>query len=386
MEYTSISHTSSFSRRQWLCRAGLTASTFLVGPHLLQEMAAADAPSIEIKDTNGIVRLSSNENPYGPSTSAREAVKAAMDEACRYPYAGAWDELKKQIAEKEGVSTDHVVIGTGSGEILAMTGMAYGMDSGEIIAADPTFQSLLRYAERVGGYVHRVPVDEGLGHDLDAMERRITQAAKMMFICNPNNPTGTLLDPDELRAFCMSISKRVVVFMDEAYIELLDTPEKNTMVNLAREGYNVIVSRTFSKIHGLAGMRIGYAIARPDIVNRIKQFRMTSPNVLGLRAAIASHKDLEFQATSRKKIEEGRMKVYKVLDELGYKYIPSYASFVFFHTGMPIREFQQEMLGRNILVGRPFPPFLDWCRVSIGSQEDMEQFIEAFRNFHLSRA
>ena len=387
MKHSSTSHTSSFSRRQWLQRAGLSASAFLVGPGVLHEMAAADTPKLEVNDPKGaVVRLSSNENPYGPSPSARQAVAAAMDEACRYPYSGAWNDLKQQIAEKEEVTTDHVVIGTGSGEILAMSGMAYGMDSGEVIAADPTYQGLLRYAEHVGGYVHRVPVNDDLGHDLEAMERRITQAAKMMFICNPNNPTGTLLNPDKLRAFCMSVSKRVVVFMDEAYIELIDNPEKNTMVDLVREGHNIIVSRTFSKIHGLAGMRIGYAIARPDIAKRISTFRMTTPNVLGLRAAAASHKDYDFQETSRRRIEEGRQMVYNLFEELNYTYIPSFGSFVFFHTGLPIQAFQKEMLQRNVLVGRPFPPYLDWCRVSIGSKEDMAQFVRAFRDFHTSKA
>ncbi len=368
------------TRRQWFRRAGVSAAGVAVSPHLIEAAAKQRPVSVpHAPAANGLVRLSSNENPYGPSANARAAMTAAYDEACRYPYAGASDDLTEAIAEKEGVSVDHVLIGCGSGEILAMTGMAYGMDSGELIAADPTYQGMLRYAERIGGYVHRVPLDEDLVHDLEAMERRITLAARLVFICNPNNPTGTIVDPVALRDFCTSVAKRAVVFMDEAYIDLLEDPAEHTMIDLVLKGHNVIVSRTFSKIHGLAGMRIGYAIARPDIIQRIARYRMGSPNVLGLRAAIASYQDAEFQAFSRNKIAEGREKVYDALDHAGYVYVPSYGSFVFFHTGTPIQEFQEDMMTRNILVGRPFPPYLDWCRVSIGTSEDMNRFVTAFQ-------
>ena len=374
------SNQNRVTRRQWFRRAGASASTIFIAPHLLQEIAAAESGYVNEPLPNGMVRLSSNENPYGPSPKARKAMMAAFDEACRYPYASAWGDLTKMIAEKEGVTPEHVLIGCGSGEILSMTGMAYGMDSGEVIAADPTYQGLLRYAERIGGYVHRVPLDDNMVHDLEAMERRITLAAKLVFICNPNNPTGTIVDPEKLKDFCLSVSKRAVVFMDEAYIELLEDQEKHTMVDMVKQGHNVIVSRTFSKIHGLAGMRIGYAIARPDIIERIQQYRMGTPNVLGLRAAIASYQDEDFQSTSRQKMAEGRALVYKTLEEVGYSYTPSYASFVFFHTGIPIQEFQKEMKSRNVMVARPFPPFLDWCRVSIGNEEDMNQFVVAMKD------
>ena len=374
------------SRRNWFGRAGVSAAALFFTPQLLQDIAAADRSHESLPTNNGLVRLSSNENPYGPSPKTREAINAAYDEVCRYPYAGSWGELTELIAQREGVSVDHVAIGTGSSEILAMTGMAYGMDSGEIIAANPTYQGLLRYAERVGGYVHRVPLDEYMVHDLEAMERRMTQAAKVVFVCNPNNPTGTIVDPETLRDFCESVSRRALVFMDEAYIELLDEPSKHTMVDLVKKDYNVIVSRTFSKIHGLAGLRVGYAIARPDIIKRIQQYRMSSPNVLGLRAAIASYQDDEFQQFSRLKMAEGRQLIYKQLEGAGFKYIPSYASFVFFHTGTPIEEFQEDMKSRGVLVGRPFPPFLDWCRVSIGNDDDLKQFSTAFQDLVASKS
>ena len=369
------------NRRRWLRRIGSTSAGLMVAPAALAGDAMSPAITQPQPAVGEMVRLSANENPYGPSPAARKAMMEAFDEACRYPYAGAADALTRLIAEREGVTEDHVLLSCGSSEILAMTGMAYGMDSGEIIAADPTYQGMLRYAENLGGYVHRVPLDEYMVHDLEAMEKRITQSAKVVFVCNPNNPTATIADPARLKDFCSSVSSKAIVFMDEAYIELLDDPAKHTMMDQVRAGENVIVSRTFSKIHGLAGQRTGYAVARPDIIKRIGQYRMGGPNVIGLRAAYASLQDNDFQSFSRKKITEGRQGVYDLLDEVGYKYTPSYASFVFFHTGIPIGDFQTAMKDRGILVGRPFPPYLDWCRVSIGTEENMAQFASALRDF-----
>ncbi len=323
------------------------------------------------------VRLSSNENPYGPSQSARDAMTAAFDEACRYPYAGATADLVDLIAEREGVSPDHVLVGCGSSEILAVTGMAYGLHGGELVAADPTYQGMLTYAEKMGAYVHRVPLNDALAHDLDAMERRVTQATRLVFVCNPNNPTATIVNPATLRDFCVSVARRAVVFVDEAYIDLLDDPAAHTMVDLVRKGENVIVARTFSKIHGLAGMRIGYAIARPDIIDRLSTYRMGSPNVLGVRGAIASLHDEAFQAYSRARIAEGRAFVNRHLEAAGHRYAESHTNFVFYHSGVPIQNYQKQMRERGVLVARPFPPYMDWCRVSIGTMEEMQVFASA---------
>jgi len=239
---------------------------------------------------------------------------------------------------------------------------------------------MLTYAEGVGAYVHRVPLTDDLVHDFVAMERRVTPATRLVFVCNPNNPTATIAPPAAVRDFCETVSSRAVVFVDEAYIDLLDDPAAHTMIDLVHQGRDVIVARTFSKIHGLAGMRIGYAIARPDIIARIAAYRMGSPNVLGVRAAIASLQDTAFQAYSRARIAEGRSFVNAVLDEVGYRYTTSHANFVFFHTGVPIQQFQKTMSDLGVLVARPFPPLLDWCRVSIGTTEELQVFATALRS------
>ncbi|MEZ4701228.1 MAG: histidinol-phosphate transaminase [Rhodothermales bacterium] len=377
METPHSSYAALLSRRQWFRRAGGTAMALAVAPQV--SLSREASPTRALRDA-GPVRLSSNENPFGPSPSAREAMSAAFDEACRYPYAGATEDLIACIAEREGVTPDHILIGCGSSEILATTGMTYGLNGGELVAADPTYQGMLTYAESVGAYVHRVPLDADLVHDLPAMEQRVTPATRLVFVCNPNNPTATIAPTSALRDFCDTVSRRAVVFVDEAYIDLLDDPAAHTLVDLVHQDHNVIVGRTFSKIHGLAGMRIGYAIARPDIIKRIGAHRMGSPNVLGLRAAIASLEDTTFQTYSRERIAEGRAFVTGVLDELGYRYAASHANFVFYHTGIPIQQYQKMMRDRGVLVARPFPPYLDWCRVSIGTMDELAVFADAARD------
>ena len=371
----------SMNRRSWFRRAGAAAAGIALAPHVLGATPPSRTSALPRTSVFGSgdvpIRLSANENPYGPSKAAREAMLRHFDEGCRYPYE-AMRDLQKLLAEKEGVSPEHIVIGSGSSEILSMAGLVYGLEGGEIVAAYPTYQGLTRYAEQVGAYVHWVPLDGDMAHDLEAMERRMTSATGLVFVCNPNNPTGTVVEAERLRAFCREASKRAVVFLDQAYVELMDDGGE-TMLDLVLDGHNVILSRTFSKIHGLAGLRVGYGIARPDIAERLGRYRMSSPNVLGLRAAAASYGDEDFQAFSRKKVAEGRRYVYGLLDELGLRYVPSQGNFVFFHTGQPIEAFGTAMQERGILVGRPFPPYLDWCRLSMGKLEDLETFGTALR-------
>ena len=214
-------------------------------------------------------KLNSNENPYGPSKRVRAVMSNTFDRACRYPFANL-RTLVEVIAEKEGVSKDHIVVTGGSTEGLRTAGLVYGLGQGEIIAADPTFQAMLRYAENFGAKVHRVALDEKLEHDLVAMANRINAKTRLIFICNPNNPTGTILDNSKLIDFCKSHDSKAVIFSDEAYYDFIMEAEYPSMVELVKEGRNVIVSRTFSKVYGLAGLRIGYLVAKPEIATKLK--------------------------------------------------------------------------------------------------------------------
>lgn len=365
----------NIDRRQWLKTAGLSGSfTFLGG---LSTMAM-DMPSESPNPINTIAKLNSNENPFGPSQAVRARITSAFDDACRYPSV-VFRPLLEQIAEKEGVSTDHIVITGGSTEGLKAVGLTYGIDGGEIIAADPTFQAMLTYAENFGAYVHRVPVDAAMGHDLDEMDRRINSKTRLIFICNPNNPTGTLLDKNKLRDFCTSASKKTMVFSDEAYYDFITEPDYPSMVELVKDNMNVIVSKTFSKVYGLAGMRIGYLVARPDIASRLQKNIMAMTNVLAIEAAKEALKDEEFYKFSIAKNVEAKNAIYKTLDDLNLAYIKSHTNFVFFKTGRPIDEMIAEMKKENVLIGRPFPPFYKWARISTGTMDDIKLFDAGLR-------
>jgi histidinol-phosphate aminotransferase len=367
---------NAIDRRNWLKTAALSSGlTFLGGASAL----AFSQPSPTTKTSwQDVAKLNSNENPFGPSKRVRQAITNAFDDACRYPSM-VFRALLEQIAATEGVSTDHIVITGGSTEGLKAAGLTYGLNGGELIAADPTFQSMLTYAENQGAYVHRVPVDEQMGHNLAAMEDRINNNTRLIFICNPNNPTGTLLDKNELQRFCERISEQAVIFSDEAYYDFITEPDYPSMVTLVKKGMNVIVSKTFSKVYGLAGMRIGYLVARPDIAKRLQNNVMAMTNVLAIEAAKEALKDDEFYKFSVAKNMEAKQAIYKTLDDLELPYVKSHTNFVFFKTGRHIRDLMPAMEKENVLIGRPFPPFYEWARISTGTMEDMKAFDQGLK-------
>ena len=364
----------NIDRRKWLRTVGLSSGFALMGG--LEALAIE--PSRKSIVSNSLVKLSSNENPYGPSRRVREAITNNFDDACRYPFSVLGD-LVKMIAEKEGVTKDHIVVTGGSGEGLCTAGLVYGMGGGEIIAADPTFQQILRYGEAQGAYVHRVPVTPEMNHDLDAMEKRITTKTRLIYICNPNNPTGTIIEKNKLRDFCKSVSEKAVVFSDEAYYDFITEPDYPSMVELVKKGNNVIVSKTFSKVYGMAGMRIGYLVTRPDIATRLKSSVMARTNILAIAAAKEALKDDEFYKFSILKAAEGKKIIYKTLDDLGLEYVKSHTNFVFFKSGRHIDGLIADMKKENVLIGRPFAPFYDWARISTGKIEEVELFSRALK-------
>ena len=330
------------------------------------------------KTDSSPIKLNANENPYGPSKRVREVLSSSFDLACRYPFR-TLSGFVNLIAEKEGVSKDHIVITGGSTEGLKAAGLVFGGRDSEIVAADPTFQALLRYSENFGTHVHRVPLDADLSHDLEAMSRRITSKTSLVFICNPNNPSGTLLKADAVKDFCLSHDSDAVIFSDEAYYDFITEAEYPSMVDLVKEGRNVIVSRTFSKVYGLAGMRIGYLIARPDMARRLKFAVMANTNILALEAAKAALVDDEFYQYSILKNKEAKEYIYNTLDNLGLPYIESHTNFVFFNSGRHITGLISDMEKRGVVIGRPFPPLYEWARISTGTMDEMHSFGQALK-------
>ncbi|NHF59836.1 histidinol-phosphate aminotransferase family protein [Flavobacteriaceae bacterium TP-CH-4] len=364
----------TIDRRNWLKTMGLSGGFALLGG--LDALALNTTTTTRI--ANRVAKLNSNENPFGPSDRVRAVITETFDDACRYPFQ-ALSGLVPIIADKEGVTKDHVVVTGGSTEGLKAAGITYGLHGKEIIAADPTFQAMLRYAETFGAHVHRVPVDDNFGHDLEAMERRVTGNTGLIFVCNPNNPTGTLLDKDKLKDFCSAVDHRAVVFSDEAYYDYITEPDYPSMVELVKQGRNVIVSKTFSKVFGLAGLRIGYLIARPDIADRLKASVMANTNILAIEAAKEALRDDDFYKFSLAKNVEAKEHVYRTLNNLRLQYIPSHTNFVFFKTGRPIGKLITDMANEQVIIGRPFPPFFEWARISTGTLQEMERFGTALK-------
>lgn len=322
----------------------------------------------------GIADLSGNENPYGPAPAVAEALRDTIDATNRYGYSQE-KELLQQIADKEGVPLDHIVIGTGSTELLNASALAYTSLDKHVITADQSYSAVPAYTRKIGREVVYVPVDDELRYDLDAINLRTTQKTGLVYIVNPNNPTGTVVDSDRLRDFCNSLPAETMVLVDEAYLEFTDDFEHGSMLDLVKKGRNVIVCRTFSKIHGLAGMRIGYSVARPDISAQItahKQCRFMGP--LCAVAASVSLRQTDFQNYCREKAAQGRQLVFDLCESLGLEYARGAGNFVFLNPGMAHAEFRQRMRDKGVNTARSFPPRPDWARVTMGTTEEMQQF------------
>lgn len=356
----------------------VTRRTFLALPPLAAALqAAADAaPAV----APGPVRLIANENPYGPSARALAAIRAALPEAWQYPV-GKDGDLRAQIAAREGVPVSQVMLGDGSGEILRIAALAFTGPGKGVVAARPTFTFLQDYARSLGAPVTEVPLDAALRHDLPAIEAAVGPGTGLVYLCNPNNPTGTLLSGSELRPVVSRLSARAPVLVDEAYLDLWDDAASHSCVDRVRAGESVIVTRTFSKLHALAGLRIGYAIGPAAVIQRCETLRMSILNAAGLAAATASYADLEYQALSRQRLRQALDITQAALRDVGFRSTPTRGNFVFFDTGRPVGEFSAAMRRAGFLVGRPFPPLDTWCRVSMGTVPQMESFADALRRY-----
>lgn len=367
------------NRRDWIKRSSAVGALSLMGNQLFAtDLSKQDQHLFNPRPLANPIQLSFNENPFGPSLKVREAMTEAFDIGCRYPSTFA-SELVEMIAEKEGVSKDHIVVAGGSTEGLKVTGLTYANNGGEIIAAKPTFLAMMTYAKQWGASINWVPLDETLTHDVDEMEKRISTKTKLIFLCNPNNPTSTLLPKDKLVDFCSSASRKTMVFSDEAYYDFIEDKNYPSMVSLVKKGENVIVSRTFSKVYGLAGLRIGYLIAKPEIASKLKKNIVAFTNVLAIKAAMAAMKDDSFHEFSLEKVSACKEIMYQGMNDLGLEYIRSNTNFIFFRSGLNIKSFGQKMLAEGIKVGRPFPPYDDWCRISTGTIEEVQLFNKAMK-------
>ena len=363
------------TRREWINRSATVFGGSLLGAVAgVQSLNAASTTTLLDKP----VRMMFNENPYGPSQIARRAMRKAFEESNLYSMRGAKGEFKELMAKLNGVTPDHIAVGFGSGEILKKAALMNGIDKGELLSPSLTFETINRYAKTMKSNVNRIPMNKNIDIDLNRMNENVNNKTKMVYLCNPNNPTGSLMNTDDLESFCSQVSKKSIVFVDEAYHEYVTDSKYRSMINLVKSGKNVIISRTASKVHGLAGLRVGFAITTPQIAKRLESYLTDSLNIIGLRAAIASYKDKRFQNFSIDMNNKAKKVVTEYLDTKGIQYLDSQTNFMFIKTDIEISDFHPAMEKHGVLVGRPFPPFTNWCRLSMAKPEEMQKFNEGF--------
>ena len=359
---------NSISRKSFIRQSATLFGGALVAPY-------ASLSAFSANKERRLIRMMYNENPYGPSQIAQRAMQKAFSESNLYTMRIARTEFADLVADLNSVDSNQIAVGFGSREILNKAAMMNGLDNGEMVSPRLTFEAINQYAKSaMNTKIIRVDMNDEMHIDLDKMASSITKDTKMVYVCNPNNPTGLALDSNQLESFCKEVSKKIVVFVDEAYHEYAIGDGYKTMAHLVNSNNKIIISRTASKVHGLAGLRVGYAISSTKVAPRLKTYLNGSLNVVGLRAAIASYSDDRFQEFSIRKNNQARKIVTDHLDKKDIKYLPSHTNFIFLKTGLDINKFQPAMEKYGVKVGRPFPPYNNWCRLSMAKPEEMKFF------------
>jgi histidinol-phosphate aminotransferase len=370
-------------QRRAFVRGGLASA--LLAPGMLSLPAAASALSRRGGAAGTIadpIRLGSNENPLGIPDSARDAIIGALAEGHRYPRLNG--AVAARIAELNGVQPHNVVLGNGSSEILQITVQAVSVGGGRarVIIADPTFEQVERYAAAMGAEVVKVPLLPDHTHDIERMNAAALAARGpvLVFVCNPNNPTGTVTSCDAVAEWIGRAPAHVWFLVDEAYLEFVTDPAYRPFVREATSRPHVVVCRTLSKIYGLAGIRVGYAIADAATSQRLTQFvAANNINHLAAAAALASLDDTAYVRRSLDTNAHGLRMAGSTLDELGLEYLPSHANFVLHRINGELGSYIGRMREAGILVGRAFPPMTTWNRVSIGLPDEMQRWADTVR-------
>jgi histidinol-phosphate aminotransferase len=335
--------------------------------------AVAAFPSVLARTAPGApILLNSNENPHGPSPAAMRAIRDQLGEVFRYPD-DAEENLASAIAKLHGVTTRELLLGNGSSDILRLAAFAF---PGKLVTATPTFEALWTHAR---DRVVRVPLTATHAHDLEAMLGAASNAA-LVYICNPNNPTATITPKRAVREFLDAIPSTVTVLVDEAYFHYAESADYESVAPLIATKPNLIVARTFSKIYAMAGLRVGYALAQHATIEKLRaQQAWNAMNLLGVVAATASLGDATHVASSRKRNHDTRAYVTTELDRLGYRTLPSEANFIMIDVRRDVTPVIAAFRERGVRVGRVFPAMPQHLRVTIGTAEEMQRFVDVLK-------
>lgn len=356
------------TRRTWIKHGGLA----LAGLTMLNEKIFS-TPVHSLKDfpPGDIIKLSSNENPYGPSPMARKAMMDAVVYSNRYPWEMT-TQLREKIAGRFGLTVDHVLMGAGSSEILGLVAQYAALQKGNAVSAHPTFRSWWNVAEKCGLEIIKVPLTPDKKNDLAAMLKKINSQTQMVYVCNPNNPTGTVVGSTELKNFIDEVTKKTLVLLDEAYTEYSEEPTLATMVS---KNKNLVIAKTFSKIYGMAGARIGYALTHPDTIEQLGNFQAWANggvSTVSLAGALASLEDKDFVDSCKLKNTAAREATVQTFNDLNIPYINSHTNFLYYSAKDFKGNLETVLTGHNIKGSRTVEENGKWIRISVGTMEEMK--------------
>ncbi len=341
----------------------------------------AKRPPIDPAEYDKLVKISSNENPYGPSEAVMKAMTDAWKYANRYFYPDGG--IVEAIAAHHGVKSENVLIGAGSAEVLKAADDAFLPDHRKVVGVEPTFESVYRYATNSKARAIAVPLRKDYTVDMKEIIRVTRQNARdvgLVYICNPNNPTGNVVHKDDIRLLLDSIPEEIPVLIDEAYHHFVENPNYETSQKYVLEGRKVIVTRTFSKIAALAGMRLGYGIAPKAVIDEMRSVSYGEGiNAVVKHGGVAALKDTANEAKVRQLNRQVREQTMTELRSLGYELIPSDTNFFMVNVKRDATQVGEEFRKKGVLVGRKFPPMDEWLRVSVGTTDEMRRFVAAFK-------
>jgi len=362
----------AYSRRSFLGTLGMGATAAAVGFSGLERIALGEPPRAAAP--NGPRLLNSNENAYGMFPSVEKACLDGLREANRYPFK-IYDDVVARVAAYHKVPAKQVLLGNGSTEVLAMCSRAFTGPGRKLICAVPTFESSLAYSRDRGAQVVEVPLTADYAHDLNAMLARAGTDAGLVYICNPNNPTASLTPRRDIEAFLRKLPANTYVLIDEAYHHFVDSPDYVSFIEKPVDDPRVIVARTFSKVYGMAGLRLGYSVATPETTKLLQSWQLEdNGNMIVLHAALAALGDdaAMHAAVARNAADRREFMRQAALRKLGT--IPSQANFAMVETGRPVRDVIKHFRQDNIAVGRPFAHMENFVRVSFSTPDDMAAY------------
>ena len=375
---------NSVTRRRFM--GGAAAALGYAGLRPAAGLWGLDAPSSPLHlvpqeyDYDSFAKLSSNENPYGPSERMLEAMNGAWKYANRYGYPDG--DIQERIAEHHGVEPENILLGAGSGETLKVVALAYLGHNDKVIGVEPTYLTVFGVASGVDADGIMLPLLEDFSQDIPGMieaTRKNYRDVGLVYLCNPNNPTGMVVSAAETRQLLDGVPEDIPVLIDEAYHHFVDDPAYETAVPYVKEGRKVIIARTFSKIYGMAGLRLGYGIAPAEMIREMRVHSTGSVNALVKWGGVAALDDVESETWVRETTLRLRRETVAQLEAMGYDVIPSETNFFMVNTGRPAAEVRAAFRDRGVLVGRDFPPMLDYLRVSVGTEEEMARFVTAWK-------